>query len=362
MDIRIDEEFRRLIPSLTKEEYEQLEQNILQEGCRDALVVWEGIILDGHNRYKICNKHGIEYRTTNLEFESKEDAKDWMDKNQLGRRNLTPDQRNIIIGRRYNREKKSMSEAGSMKGKSLDQNDLSFTADRIAKDSGVSAPTVRRYAKAAQFFNELEEQSPEIANKVWSGEMTLKEVKKEKRKIEVEDIKRNSKPIPIPDGLFNVIYADPPWEYNNSGFTMSVANKYPTMPTDEICNMEIPKTTDNAVLFMWVTNPLLKDGLKVIESWGFEYKTNIVWTKKRHTAGFYVFGQHELLLIAVKGSMLPHGEKIKSVVSGDNDIHSKKPYVFYTIIEQMYPNKKYVELFARNKKEGWESWGNQCEK
>lgn len=166
----------------------------------------------------------------------------------------------------------------------------------------------------------------------------------------------------LPDGVFNVIYADPPWQYSNAGFSMSAEKQYPVMPTDEICNMSLPEISKNAILFLWTTNPLLQDALKVVQSWGFEYKTNIVWIKKRHTAGFYVFGQHELLLICVRGSMLPDEKgKIKSIVEGENDVHSRKPEIFYSIIEKMYPSGKYIELFARNKRSKWISWGNQCD-
>lgn len=182
-------------------------------------------------------------------------------------------------------------------------------------------------------------------------------------KIAKEGERTQVKKAPImPDGVFNVIYADPPWQYSNSGFSMSAAKQYPVMATNDICKMSLPEIGKNAVLFLWTTNPLLADAFQVAQAWGFEYKTNIAWIKKRHTAGFYVFGQHELLLICVKGSMLPdENGKIKSVVDGDNDIHSRKPEKFYSIIEKMYPSGKYIELFARNKRSGWISWGNQCD-
>ena len=141
---------------------------------------------------------------------------------------------------------------------------------------------------------------------------------------------------------------------------MSAASHYPTMTTEDICDMEIDDlSADNSICFLWVTNPLLVDGLRVLESWGFEYKTNMVWTKNSHTAGFYVYGQHELLLIGVKGSMLPHGEKPKSIIIGDNSIHSKKPDDVRSMIESMYPEQKYLELFARQKTENWEVFGNE---
>lgn len=159
---------------------------------------------------------------------------------------------------------------------------------------------------------------------------------------------------------YSVVYADPPWEYRNSGFEMSAAQHYPTMPTDAICGLRVP-VAENAVCFMWTTNPLLEDGLRVLKAWGFEYKTNLVWVKDNHTAGFYVYGQHEILLLGVRGSgQLPSDEaKPKSVIHGANDEHSRKPDVAYEIIEAMYPTGKRIEMFARRKRDGWDSFGNE---
>jgi N6-adenosine-specific RNA methylase IME4 len=164
----------------------------------------------------------------------------------------------------------------------------------------------------------------------------------------------------LPSGVFNVIYCDPPWEYENSGFEMSAENHYPVMSIDELCQMDIKSiSAENSVCFMWVTNPILEDGQRLLKAWGFDYKTNFVWVKKNHTAGFYVFGKHEILMIGIKGSMLPSGEKFKSVIEGENLIHSKKPEIVYEMIEKMYPGCKYIELFARNTRKGWEPWGNE---
>lgn len=208
MELKINNEFRKLIPPLTKDEYEQLEQNILDDGCRDALVVWNGFIVDGHNRYEICTRRGLEYKTTSIEFNDEEEAKDWIDKNQLGRRNLTPDQRSIIVGRRYMREKTKGH--GSKTGYQNDTQNIQ-TADRIAKEYGVSAPTVKRYAKTAEFFDELSEENPELAEKVWSGETSLHDVKKEKRKIEIEEQRKHIADIGKaidPDARWNIYHGD----------------------------------------------------------------------------------------------------------------------------------------------------------
>ena len=124
--IQIESEFKALIPPLSKEEYQQLEANILAEGCRDALVVWhplehECILLDGHNRYEICQKHGIDFDITPIDCFDRQEALNWIINNQLGRRNLHPDQASYLRGKRYNGEKQD--KGGDRK--SIDQNDPS---------------------------------------------------------------------------------------------------------------------------------------------------------------------------------------------------------------------------------------------
>ena len=163
----------------------------------------------------------------------------------------------------------------------------------------------------------------------------------------------------LPEDQYSVIYADPPWQYDNTGITGAAEKHYPTLEIEKICNLQIP-SADNAVLFLWVTNPFLKEGIQVCEAWGFEYKTNIVWIKERAGQGFYVKGQHELLFIAVKGNFRPNDcLYIKSVVFEAKGEHSQKPRKFYEIIETLYPNQKYLELFARSKRDGWEAWGKE---
>jgi len=144
---------------------------------------------------------------------------------------------------------------------------------------------------------------------------------------------------------------------------MSAENQYHTMTIEELKALPVKQlAAENAVMFMWATNPQLRDAIMLMEDYGFEYKTNFVWEKTNHTAGFYIFGQHELLLIGTKGSMLPSGEKFKSIILGENKVHSKKPEIVYEIIEKMYPGTKYIELFARGiPRDGWTGWGEEVE-
>jgi DNA modification methylase len=174
--IILDKEFQALIPPLSAEEKAQLEENIVAEGCRDALITWQGILLDGHNRYEICERLDIPYRTISIDLPDRDAAEDWIDKNQLGRRNLTPDQMSLLRGRRYNRAKKAPHRPE--KGDQNDPLNPQKTADRLAKEHGVSPATIKRDGKIAAFMDE----HPEEAKAVIQGEKNLKDVKKEIRR------------------------------------------------------------------------------------------------------------------------------------------------------------------------------------
>ena len=103
--------------------------------------------------------------------------------------------------------------------------------------------------------------------------------------------------------------------------------------------------------------------MKVVVGWGFEYKTCMIWAKDKVGMGYYARGQHELLLIAIKGNEDLHTpiKKFNSIIEGENKIHSKKPEIVYEMIEKMYPNRKYLELFARRKwNDLWTIWGNEA--
>ena len=99
--LKIDQEFKHLIRPLRQREYAQLEQNILYDGCRDPIVVWNDVIVDGHNRYEICMRHGVPFATKEMEFECREAAIAWICANQLGRRNITEETRKFLIGMQY---------------------------------------------------------------------------------------------------------------------------------------------------------------------------------------------------------------------------------------------------------------------
>lgn len=163
---------------------------------------------------------------------------------------------------------------------------------------------------------------------------------------------------------YQVIYADPPWKYNDEQETEKLGGAkkhYSLMTIDELCKLNIASLAcENSVLFIWVTSPILEECFKVINQWGFKYKSSFVWDKVKHNMGHYNSVRHEFLLIATKGSSTPDNVKLYDSVQQieRSDKHSEKPHEFYEIIETLYKGKK-VELFARNKKKGWDSWGNE---
>ena len=166
----------------------------------------------------------------------------------------------------------------------------------------------------------------------------------------------------MPVGPFAVLYADPPWRYEHADPTRAIENQYPTMTTAEICALHVP-AADNAVLLLWATSPKLVEALSVMQSWGFEYRTNMVWVKQKIGMGYYARQQHELLLIGRRGKLpVPDPEdRPSSVIAAPRGEHSEKPDAAYDVIERMYPTAERCELFQRRPRTGWAAWGNQVD-
>jgi N6-adenosine-specific RNA methylase IME4 len=232
------------------------------------------------------------------------------------------------------------------------------TRDRVASAVGTSGKTLEKARAVVQAAEaEPEKFAPLVEQMNKTGKVDGAYNKLRRAKAE-------ENPVALPEGVFSVVYADPPWEYANSGLAGGAADHYATMPTEALCALSmLERIAPDAALFLWSTNPLLEDALRVMASWGFSYKTNFAWDKGRECygkLGFYNYGQHELLLVGVRGSFLPaEGSLVASVLKVGKREHSRKPDEVYEIIERMYPHGAKVELFARQQRDGWCAWGNE---
>ncbi len=168
---------------------------------------------------------------------------------------------------------------------------------------------------------------------------------------------------------YRTILADPPWPYKDKTLRFglkrragasSAENQYPLLSIEDICKLKIP-SQDNSYLFLWVTNPFLREGFKVMEKWEFNYKTMLTWLKPSIRLGYYFRSRTEHILFGVKGK--PGRLKknnISNVIEALALWHSKKPDFVYSLIEGAVDGP-YLELFARQKREGWDVWGNEVE-
>ena len=182
-------------------------------------------------------------------------------------------------------------------------------------------------------------------------------------------------PLPHVSGGFKTILADPPWRFQNR--TGKVApehrrlDRYSTLSIDEICEIDVASiAAKNAHLYLWVPNAMLVDGIRVLESWGFRYVSNIVWAKRRKDGGpdgrgvgFYFRNVTELILFGVRGSMrtlAPARSQVNMIETRKRE-HSRKPDEQYGLIEMCSPGP-YLEMFARYPQDGWTAWGDEASK
>jgi len=162
---------------------------------------------------------------------------------------------------------------------------------------------------------------------------------------------------------FDVVYADPPWNINQTG-RYGACNHYELMPLHRIMEMPLDKITrDDAACFLWVTNGLVPEGLEVLKAWGFTYRGYFVWAKPRLGLGQYFRNATELVLLGTKGKMPVAFKGQANWAFMPLQEHSHKPEEMYAIMERLYPNCDYLELFARKRPSNpnWYIWGLEAE-
>lgn len=181
--LQIDDEFKYLIRALSEKERLQLEDNLLSDGCLNPIIVWQGIIVDGHNRYEICCRHNIPFEILEMGFADRDEVISWICKNQLGRRNISEETRKYLIGRQYESEKVILAKrnaSGKNQHSPIDKqvselkNTYSHkTAKRIAEENNLNYGTVQRYGALAKSIEEIRGKCPDLASKILSGKYKI---------------------------------------------------------------------------------------------------------------------------------------------------------------------------------------------
>lgn len=356
MNVEIDRQYHpvsMLFPLLEGAEFDELKADIAANGLLEA--IWlhpDGSIIDGRNRHRACIETETQPRFRT--WDNGGSLVSFVVSMNLHRRHLTYDQRvgmALKLEPAYAEEAKERQRGGQGGILLAPNSEQARSAEQAAQQVKVGKTAVYEMKAAAK-------DDPELPDKLIAGETTVREVRRERIRQERELLPV----VPIPKGKFAVIYADPPWAYSNSGFDQSADAHYPTMSTQEICDLPVRSLAhDECVLFLWATSPLLPEAFQVITAWGFEYKASRVWVKDRAPGmGWFVRTRHEFLLIAVKGQGHPR-QKLDSIIAGQVTEHSKKPESVYDDIEACY-GRPYIELFARNERPGWESWGNEIDR
>jgi N6-adenosine-specific RNA methylase IME4 len=380
--IIVDKEFRSLIPPLQSEEFSALEKSLVEGGCRDPLVIWSGenILLDGHNRLKICKEKNIDFQTTCVELVDRLDAKLWIMTNQLSRRNLTDDQRAMVVAEMAIVEveisKRERAKAGGIAGgvgRPKVENSLSTTVvdelsvrkdvrKEASKRSGLSERKIRNAAK-------LLKDQPEKAEQVKAGTTSLADAIRETKREEViatlENIEvKEAKKI---EGVYDVIVCDPPWPMEKIELDVlptHVALDYPTMTLDEIGALTLPCAPD-CHFWLWTTHKFLPDAFSLLKGWELKYVCCFVWYKGSG-CGFQPIGlpkyNSEFALYARKGSpKFIDTKAFDTCFQEPREGHSVKPDGFYRMISRVTAGRR-LDMFNRRKISGFDGWGKEAAK
>jgi N6-adenosine-specific RNA methylase IME4 len=239
---------------------------------------------------------------------------------------------------------------------------------KILKEAGLSTSTAHRCEQIAEIpqaeFEHYIEIKTTKRQPVSSKELTQVLGKKVRRKEKVERILKNNRPLDASLGIFNVILADPPWQYRNViSESRRIENHYPTMSLEDIKRLPVQRIiAPAAALFLWAIPSGIEEALEVLHAWGFNCHSSAVWIKPSMGPGHWFRQQFELLLLGVKGNIpvpLPENRPT-SVIMAPRGRHSEKPEEAYQLIERAYPEFPRIELFSRTPRPGWVGWDNEA--
>lgn len=237
----------------------------------------------------------------------------------------------------------------------------------IIREAGLEQKQVERFQVLAEHPEIVEQAKAEAreSQEVVTRSDVLSKIKKEQRKEliqrQVEEIEKGN--IEKPDGLFDVIAIDPPWNYGTSfdADGRRVANPYPEMTQEQLKALEIPAKA-NCVMFLWTTQKFIWDAKELLDTWGFTYRSMIVWDKEKIGMGDLIRMQCEFCLVGIKGSpVFKDNHSVRDIIREPRREHSRKPEEFYRIVDDLCAGRK-LDFFSREERTGWFSYGNDTKK
>lgn len=374
-----------LFPMLSPEHLRQLADDIATVGQQEPVWLLGGQILDGRNREAACHVLGIDPWTK--EYEGADPLAFVLSLN-LHRRHLSESQRAMVAAKlaiwkrginqhtagsanlptREVAKHLSVSERQVIKAKRVDAQGVKELSDAI-RDGRVSL-------HAGETISLLEREAQTEILRMENKQLSARVKEIRRKEAEIRHTVRLAHMAHVTDHgqatagqvaqKFPVIYADPPWQFGVhsevTGRDKSPENHYPTMPTDDICalfNKIGAPAKAGSVLFLWATNPMLPDALRVMQAWGFAYVHHWIWDKEVAGTGYWGRDRHELLLIGRRGDVaapLP-GSQPETVHRERKGPHSRKPDFYAETIERLYPDMPRLEMFCRSPRSGWTAWG-----
>nr|WP_272481828.1 MT-A70 family methyltransferase [Hyphomicrobium sulfonivorans] len=309
----------------------------------------------------------------------------------LARGDLSPAERAIHVQRRkaiYEQQHPEAKHGATGRRGKKDANFASF-ADDTASKTGRSKRSVAQDSTRAMKIeriadvvgtvldkgDELDalaklppERQEQVIEKAKAGERVSAKVEARKHKRSQIEAKTAHKITALPDKRYGVIYADPEWKFeawSEETTSQGPQDHYAVNDTETIAARDVASiAAPDCVLFLWATVPMLPDALRVMESWGFRYKSQLAWVKDVVGTGYWARNKHELLLIGTRGNIPAPapGENPESAIAAAVGAHSEKPEIFAEIIERMFPSIPKIELNRRGPaRTGWDAWGAECE-
>jgi N6-adenosine-specific RNA methylase IME4 len=371
-----------LFPPIEGAEFDALVADIRQYGVREPVVLYEGAILDGRNRYRAACEADVPCPTRIF---AGEDPLGYVISLNLKRRHLNESQRAMVAARLVNlpaHRPPSKDESANLPTSPVSQ-PVAATMLNVSERLLRSAKAVQQGAApeliaaveqgrlavsvAAHAAKLSSQDQREIARCAKSGDASIvRKTVKQRLRGELE-AQLGARQCALPQRRYGVILADPEWRFEpysrETGMDRSADNHYPTSSLDVIKARDVPSiAADDSVLFLWATVPMLPQALEVMAAWGFDYVSSAVWVKDHIGTCYWFRIRHEILLAGTKGNIPAPAQGLQwdSVIEQPRGVHSAKPEAMCELIEAYFPHLPKIELNRRGPaRPGWSVWGNE---